>query len=433
VKGITNTRTLLFLILLSSFAVRIALILWFKTYASPVPWEYETIADNLLAGRGYSFEYHMTTYWSFNTPLFGLLSAAVYYFTNHSFVPILLIQSFFSMCLARVIFAIGRNVFDEKVGLLAAAATAFHPGFVYYDVINLLPLSIDSFLIALATFFWLKFRSYATLRQVSLIGVVIGIALLSRGITGMLLPLVADYYLLLAKPARLSLRLRNAACLFAACFIVLSPWLIRNYRVQGQFVFIASSSAENLWRGNNPYATGTSTDEHAVPIFRLMPSEFQQQVYSRNELQQQEFFQKEALSFIRERPLDAAILYASKVYYFWWFSPQSGLTYKQKHMTVYKFGYSTMLVFAAAGFVLAIRSPKPGRRESCLMMLSVAVVICLGQSVFYVEGRHRWLIEPLLLIFFSFGVFETWEFLKSRLMNFRNPPSSNGSSEKISL
>jgi len=384
------------------------LILWFHTYERPVPWEYETIAGNLLAGRGYSFEYMGTTYLSFNTPLFGLLCAVVYYLTNHSFFPILVIQSLFTLLLATVIFAIGKTIFAEKVGLLAAAVTAFHPGFVYYDVFNLLPLSIDSFLIALVTFLWLNFRSRITLKRISLIGALIGIAVLSRGITGMLLPLIATYFLLFARPLRLVHRLTIVTCLLAACFIVLAPWLIRNYRIHREFVFIASTSTENFWRGNNPYATGTSTNDRAVKIFHLTPPEFQAEVLARNEMQQQDFFKSEALRFIRNRPADAARLYVKKVYYFWWFSPQSGIFYAPKYLLIYKTGYAIILGFSIVGVAFGMRSRQPGVRKSCLILLSVMISICLGQSAFYVEGRHRWLIEPILLIFFSFGVIRLW-------------------------
>ncbi len=71
-----------------------ALIVAFKTYAHPVGWEYETIANRLLAGQGYSFEFLHTTYKSFNTPLFGFLCSGVYAVTNHSHFAILVIQSF---------------------------------------------------------------------------------------------------------------------------------------------------------------------------------------------------------------------------------------------------------------------------------------------------------------------------------------------------
>ena len=47
--------------LAAAFFTRLALIVAFKTYAHPGAWEYETIANNLLAGRGFSYVFLKTT------------------------------------------------------------------------------------------------------------------------------------------------------------------------------------------------------------------------------------------------------------------------------------------------------------------------------------------------------------------------------------
>jgi 4-amino-4-deoxy-L-arabinose transferase-like glycosyltransferase len=390
-----------------------ALILTFKTYAHPVPWEYETIADNLLAGRGYSFKFLNTTYMSFNTPLFGFLCAAVYRATNHSHFPILAIQSLFTVALALLIFSIAKTVFTGRVGLLAAALVSFHPGLLYYDVFNLLPLSIDSFLIAAIAFVLLRWKDKPSLWRMAVIGALIGIAVLSRGITSVLLPLVMIYTLVFSR-LRVARRLLFATGILCAAIVVLAPWLIRNYSIHRQ-VLISSTSGENLWRGNNALATGTSLDSHNTPIFDLWPEDFRKNVYAMTELQQKEFFEKEAFRFMRDRPWRAFGLYLRKVYYFWWFSPQSGILYPQRYLTVYKPLYVFLLVFSLVGFLSAMRSSKSEARELALILMGVMISICLGQSLFYVEGRHRWLIEPLLLVFFSCGVFAAWKLIRTRV------------------
>lgn len=391
-----------------------ALIVAFKTYAHPVAWEYETIANRLLAGQGYSFEFLHTTYWSFNTPLFGFLCAGVYAVTNHSYFAILIIQSFFTIALALVIFKIAKLVFSEGVGLLAAALVAFHPGFIYYDVFNLLPLSIDSFLIAAITLLLLKHKDKPTVMSMSLLGVLIGIATLSRGITGALLPFIIIYIAVFARSLNLKDRLKITMCLVCATFIILAPWIIRNYFIHKQFVFISSTSGENLWRGNNRYATGTSYDEHKIAILDLWPQDFKEKVFSLAEMQQKKFFEEEALHFIRANPLETARLYVKKVYYFWWFSAQSGIIYPKSYLTIYKYLYIILISISLAGIAFALASSNRETRESCLILISVPLSICLAQSIFYVEGRHRWLIEPIMMVFFSYGVIRSWKVLRAR-------------------
>ncbi len=409
-----KTTHRLSIILAAAFVLRMALIVAFKTYARPVGWEYETIANHLLAGRGYSFEFLHTTYWSFNTPLFGYLCAGIYLVTNHSYFVVLIVQSLFTIALALTIFQIARLVFSEAVGLLAAALVAFHPGFMYYDVFNLLPLSIDSFLIAVITLVLLKHRDRPGPAVMLLIGALIGIAVLSRGITGALLPLVTIYVVLFARSISRRERLIITMCLLCATFTVLAPWLIRNYVIHRQFVFISSTSGENFWRGNNMYATGTSYDANRIAIFNLWPDDFKQKVYAKTEMQQKKFFENEAWHFITANPTAAAKLYLQKVYYFWWFSPQSGIIYPKRYLSAYKYLYIILISFALAGLVLALASPEREVVEASLILICVPITICLAQSMFYVEGRHRWLVEPILIIFSSYGVIRSGKALMAR-------------------
>ena len=404
-------RNGLIVILAAALLLRIALIVAFKTYAHPEIWEYEWLANSLLAGKGYSIYFLNNRYMSFNPPLFGFLCASVYAVTNHSFFAILLVQSLFSIGLALTVFKIATNVFNESVGLLAAGLVAFHPCFLYYDVFNLLPLSIDSFLIAAITFLVLKNKERPTLKSISLIGGLIGVAVLSRGITGVLLPFVIIYFVF-ASSIGPKYRLKIVACILSGTFLVLAPWLIRNYVVHRQFVFIASTSGENFWRGNNLYATGTSYDENKTEIFELWPQTFKEKVQAMNEIQQKQFFEREALSFILANPGMAASLYAKKVYYFWWFSPQSGTIYPKNYSAIYRLYYILIVSFFIVGLIFALAFSNRDVFRSSLILICVPVCICLGQSLFYVEGRHRWLIEPLMIIFFSYGVVESWRRLR---------------------
>jgi 4-amino-4-deoxy-L-arabinose transferase-like glycosyltransferase len=369
----------------------------------------------MLAGRGYSIEFLNTTYWSFNTPLFGLLCAGVYAVTNHSYFAILVIQSCFTIALALVIFKVAKLIFSESVGLLGAPLVAFHPGFVYYDVFNLLPLSIDSFFIATIALLLLKHKDKLTIVSISLLGALIGIAMLSRGITGVLLPLVIVYVLLFARNLSIRKRLLMALCIAGASFIVLAPWLVRNYLIHKQFVFISSSGSENFWRGNNRYATGTSYDKERNTILDLWPQDFRERIFRLTEMQQKHFFEDEALHFISANPAAAAKLYVKKVYYFWWFSPQSGIIYPKKYLTAYKYFYTVLLSFFVVGVSFAMGSRKRETLKSTLLLISIPLTICVGQSLFYVEGRHRWLIEPIMMIFFSYGLLNTLKLLKRKL------------------
>jgi len=246
------------------------------------------------------------------------------------------------------------------------------------------------------------------MRLCLLLGVFIGLGTLSRGIIGVLLVPVVIYLLVFARGRSMTLRLKLSGCVIAATFLVLTPWLVRNYLVHQQFVFVSTSSGELFWRGNNQYATGTLYGQNKTKIRDLWPQEFRDRLWSMTELEQKRFFETEARRFIRENPVQAAGLHLRKVYYFWWFSPQSGINYPRSYLTAYRILYAALLALAVVGAVVAFRSPRREVRSAALILTVIPITIGLAQSLFYVEGRHRWLVEPLVIIFSCYGLTAIW-------------------------
>lgn len=414
-----KTKHILTGILIMALAVRIILMLTLKTYQHPVVWEYEEIADNMLAGKGFVSYTFGTNYRSLNAPIYSFLCAGTYLLANHSFLPVLLVQFIFSLFLTLVVFSIARRLFGERTAVLAALVTAIHPGFIYYDVFNLIPLSIDAFFIATSALLFLRFMEDPTTAKAMITGAVIGIGALTRGITGSLLPFLIMYIFLFMKDLGLLKRLKAALWMALATFILISPWLVRNFIIHKEFIFLISTTGENLWRGNNQYAVGTSLNKDGKPILELWPEEFKDKIFSLDEIGQKKFFEREAISFILNNPLKFLTLYFKKIFYFWWFSPQSGIIYPRRYLTWYRYLYSVFLPFFMIGLGRALASPDEAKVRGALLLIFIFASICVTQSLFYVEGRHRWIIEPLLAIFFSYGVNESYIWLKDRLIAVR--------------
>jgi len=116
------------------------------------------------------------------------------------------------------------------------------------------------------------------------------------------------------------------------------------------------------------------------------------------------------MDFIRNNPLQFIKLYCKKIYYFWWFSPQSGTIYPKIYLGLYTYIYLIMGVFSAFGALAALLFRGKRTRDNAFLLVFIIMSICLTQSLFYVEGRHRWLIEPLLMVFVSYGITEMWAF-----------------------
>lgn len=412
-----NMKKKLLILLAAVFLFKVLVIVYFKTYAHPVMWEFEGLVNSVLSGKGYVYNFLGTDYRSLNTPLYSLICLAIYAVTNHSYFVVLLLQSLVTIFLAFTIFNIAKTIFDETTGFVSAAVVALHPAFMYYDAFNLVPLSIDTFFVAIITFLFMKFQDRPSFLKMLAVGALIGLGTLSRGIVGAILPFLGLYFILCVKGITLRRKSIYIAAIALATFIVIAPWTVRNYLVHKDFVFISSTTGENLYRGNNPYATGVSLTADGKSVRELWPKEVSDKIAGLDEIGQKKFFEKEAMNFIMNDPAAFVKLYLKKIYYFWWFSPQSGFLYPKAYLSIYKFFYSIVIIFSLIGIALASSLKGADRRRDALLVIFVILSVCIAQSFFYVEGRHRWLVEPLLLIFFSYGVTRSFEFVLKRKIN----------------
>jgi hypothetical protein len=259
-----------------------------------------------------------------------------------------------------------------------------------------------------------KFLDNPSARSISLVGLAIGLGMLTRSIIGSIAPVIAIYILFLLKDRSLAKRAVYAAILCIALFAAISPWTIRNIVVHRKFVLMMTTSGEALWRGNNLYATGTSLSDDGKPIMELWPEDFKRKVYALDELGQMRFFEREAKEFIASDPAGFLRRYAKKFFYFWWFSPQSGAEYPASYLAAYKLIYGALLFFAVVGLGLSAALPVNTVRIYLIALLAIIMAIPLSQSIFYVEGRHRFLIEPFIIIIAASSMTALIKFIRPR-------------------
>jgi len=222
-------------------------------YASPETWEYETIADNLLAGRGYVYDTGGITYTSaVSSPLYVLLTAALYLATEHNHAVLLILQALFGAITAVLAAWLAGQMFGQDALVLAGLLTAVDPALALYAA-KLHPLTLDalSFLAVVCACVALPLRPRATL--LAGVGALLGLAALTRTTVLSLAP-----FLLLWLSHYKAVRVISwpAAALIVTAAVVYSPWPARNSLLLGQFVPGSSESTEWLWRGTNAAATG---------------------------------------------------------------------------------------------------------------------------------------------------------------------------------
>jgi len=380
---------------------------------TPKLWEYEDIANNILSGEGFQKQHLHTTSYSQTTPIFPFLCAGIYALTNHSHLAMQLFLIILSCLIALLAYWIAKFLFNRTVGLLAAFLVVLHPGLLFYSIYNIHPLNLDSFLMLSVLLAFLITSTRVNLRSAFMVGCIAGIAILSRPTIILFLPL-ALIWLALSKDLNRKGLLIFCSCLLVVTTVIISTWTIRNYFVYKRFIFVTTDTGELLWRGNNPIASGSALLPSGESVLENMPEELAEKIYGSSELEQMDIFKNEGLGFIISNPAQAAKLIIKKFYYFWWFSPQSGLSYSRNWFNLYRIYYISIISFAILSLIKIAGNRKSRVFYNASLLILLMLSIALAHSIFYVEGRHRWAIEPLILIFAANGLIGAINWLRPK-------------------
>lgn len=403
-----------------AFLVRLGAGIWTGGLWRPELWEYNRIAQSILAGRGFSMAYLMITYYSYVTPLHAWVSAAGYWLTG-SHVPIMLTQMAAGAALAVAVAAISQRVFGSwMAGAIAGFLVAMHPAFVLYNSSKAHSLAFDALFFALALLQSFRLAERPSLRRALVFGLIIGIGTLSRGTVVIMGPL-GGLWLLWQSPREFrKIQFRNLVFAGLLAAVIIAPWTIRNSRIHHRFVFLISTESEDFWLGNNPHATGHTLIDGKNTVFSSLAAEERAELYRQpNEMAQADWFSQRSRAFVRENPGEFIRLWAIKFFHFWWYAPQTGTKYPGSWFYLYMIFYLALVILAAVG-VARIRQLGPPATHLGLLVGIFLVGLSLLQSVYHVDGRHRWGIEPILVALSGGGA----AFLIERLLRKKSRPTT---------
>ena len=383
-----------------AFLLRIGAGIWAGQFTHPFPWEYEQIATHLLSGEGYACPYLGTVYRALCMPGYPVFCALFYALMGHHPSLLLVLQCFIGAFSCLQIRSIGSIAFtDPAVGRIGAWAMAFHPGLILYaSKLHTLTLDLGVYLAALWT--WLNLFQKPCTRSALWAGFFSGLAILFRATLLPFILLAITGFLGRASGARRGAFAKTGLILLVAGILV-GPWLIRNALLFRRFPVWVSSGGYVLWIGNHPNASGGAHLPDGRTAWEAAPPSMRQQVEQLDEMGQDRFFRDRVREFVQHHPGEALGLYAKKFLSFWWFSPQTGLLYPKRYNHWYRGYYGIIVGLAGMGFW--------GLRRQLwalplALLLGFTLSIALIQSAYYIDGRHRWTVEPILLLFAAQGI-----------------------------
>jgi 4-amino-4-deoxy-L-arabinose transferase-like glycosyltransferase len=273
-----------------------------------------------------------------------------------------------------------------RAGVWAAGLAAAYPPLVSMPSYALSETLYSA--LALATAFALQLavdRSRA--RTLALLGgALAGAAALVRPAMLLYLPLAVAWLLFRRRPVL-------AVALTLAAIAVITPWTLRNTRVHGRVVLIASEGGVTFWTGNHPLAQGEG-DLAANPDLKEAELAFRRAHPGYSPEALEPLYYREAFGWIAAHPLDWAALEARKVFYSVVPAGPSYAVHSLRYRVASVAPYLLVLPFAVAGAGRLWHSPR--RPVSLLLLAASSILVGL---VFFPQERFRMpVIDPVLIV-----------------------------------
>jgi tetratricopeptide (TPR) repeat protein len=350
----------------------------------------------------------------YQAPLYPYLLAVVRVIFGPRLIAVYLLQAVLSALGCSLLALAGRRIFSPAAGAIAGVMAAAYAPSVFYDGV----LQKEAFAVFLmSALCWLTADSLSEVRPgtSAAIGVILGLMSLLRENLLLLAPLLFVWLLVRPRGARDRAPRLPLLCLTAGMAGVLLPVGVRNLVVGGELALTTSQMGTNFYIGNNRDADGSYVGlrpGRGAPEFEQADAvSIAEQKLGRRLTPREtsHYWLGESVRFIRAEPGRWLRLMARKTLLFWnahEISDAEDLYFYQRWSWLLRaftavWGFGALFPLAAAGACLVW----PRRRE---LWLLYAMVLTTSASViaFYVFGRYRLPIVPLLILFAAAGAVE---------------------------
>jgi 4-amino-4-deoxy-L-arabinose transferase-like glycosyltransferase len=333
-------------------------------------------------------------------------------------------------CILAFLFA--RRWYGVPVALVLVALISGYWVFIYFESELQAPVLLIPLLWAVVclTGAWSDRMSFG--RGVA-VGVLLGVAALVRPNVILLAAPIFIWAGWIAVRRRVPYRFLATVtgCLLGIA-VAIAPATIRNYRVSGEFVLITSNVGINFYIGNNPDADGSVMN--FLPAYGSWGNCFEYPALVDNlerrtgrELDAtavSDYFRDEGLEWIRQNPGEFIKLTIKKALAFW--GPEELgnnkiIRCERLHSSVLRRlpgHFWFVLGSALAGGVFLILDARgrlelpqtsadalKKRSEVTLLLLGMILVFWLSIIPFFLSGRYRVPVVPLLMVFSAYGIY----------------------------
>jgi len=312
-----------------------------------------------------------------------------------------------------LLYKLVQRIFSAEVAVLSMLLAAVNFSLIFYDWLMMpVTLLITISLIILIVLY--NPQEFSCRRYWFILGIIIALGILGDGKFLIFFVLLAGVIAMRNKKNLIPTTNKVLFPLALGVILILSLVTLRNRIVGGDWIFISSHSGLNFYIGNNPKANGTFQN----PDF-LRPDhtghEQDQKIIAKKALgknlsnrEVSAFWQRKALQYIKEDPLDYVRLLGKK---FWLFITDNQWAYEMDMMLQkdwkdkFDFNpYRVVFAFAVLGIVLAVLY----RRDTLYINLLIISQLIFTLTFFLID-RHRATTLPFLLMYQAYAFLWLYE------------------------
>jgi hypothetical protein len=309
---------------------------------------------------------------------------------HNAIIPIRLAQAAMITVQCGFVACIARRIFNNRdIGFVAACITAFYPFILFYQGLLLSETLFNTFLLAgVAALFWWRDRGLRIEIAFTVALLCFSLATLTKATLTFLPPLLlAATALLVGVGLRRALTTLVAASGHSAAFM--SPCWIRNIEIFHAFVPFTTSSALNLYVGNNVHNPNAGIDwaNDVEPEFFTKTNSIP------DELERQRVFKEAAVNYIKNNPTTFIRGAAKKFLRFWNIVPNAAEYRTRLYSAISALSFGTVLALA---LICAARRWRHWRLLAPLYL--VYGYFTFVHIVTIASLRYRLPIEPLLIV-----------------------------------
>jgi len=358
----------------------------------------------------------------YQAPLYPYFLGILQLTFGHNLWAIRIVQALLGSVSCVLVFLACGKLFSRAAAITAGLLLAFYAPAIFFD--GVIDKSVlDIFLLSLLVWLLLRAASLPYWRQWLAAGALLGLLGLSRE-NALVLALVVPLWIALYFSAQ-SLQIRAAwiGAFVVGLLLVLVPVGLRNLAVGGEFTLTTSQLGANFFIGNNPGADGTYGSVHNIigephlegaDASRLAERETGRKMTPG---EASDFWLKKSWTYIRSEPLQWGRLLAKKWLMVWnarevedsddfyIYSQWSALLGALAWIT----HFGVLAPLAAVGLWASRR-----RWRTLWLLYAMIASLALSVAVFYVFGRYRFPLVPLLALFAGAGIVESLTLVRTR-------------------